>query len=71
MTRASDHVLQLNDIDDFLASVQHLGEVLYMASADSCFTGDARNVVQTVVDAMGEKVVTARELLDEMKGRLS
>ena len=71
MPRAPDHVLQLNDIDDILASVQYLGDALYMASADSCFSGDARNVAQTLADAMNAKVSTVRKLLEEMKGRLS
>lgn len=71
MTRASDHVLQLNEIDDILASAEYLGDTLYMAAGDSTFSGDARNVTQTVVDAVNAKISTVRELLNEMKGRLS
>lgn len=70
MIVAPDHIVQLNTIDDILDSVQNLSDALHMASADSCF-GGARNVVQTIADVMNDKVATVRELLNEVKGRLS
>lgn len=71
MTRASEYVFQINDITDILISAEHLGDTLYLAAGDSTFSVGARYATQAMVDAINAKISTARELLDEMKGRLS
>lgn len=69
MIIAPDFIDRLHDVDDVLATAIQYGKVLFLAAGEGTFDHDARNATHTMCDAIEEKIDTACELLNEIKGR--